>query len=489
MLRISLVSAHDRAAVEWSLAVARIGLDGVKLEDRLLHIDGLDAPHQLQVAGQQRLNLRQIQIAVDRRRIERQRLTDNRPVAHPSLLIGDRRQLREKRILGSQSGIVLGLGRMSQTVESRQQRRTVGDGLTRNKRVYGSHLARGRIVARDLTGVLQVLDHLIGLHQQGVDLRIIIGSPELEARRTLKQFAHALGLLHARQLDQNAARVLQTLNIGLRNAETVDTIAEHVERVLDRAVGRLAEHFDHIGVRTVRSDLLAQLGRIEDIAEPSSVRDPLVCLGEKRDIVARTVFLSLGGLLERLIESGVLAVVRKSPDDVLDRNFEHHVHTAAQVEAQVDLLLLALLVVELDETEVVDRLGLDRVEVILLFHGIPGCIFGRFLLDMPRNERKRQLIRASDRESDGQKFQCTFILHVVFSYYFCFDCRLSYCNIRIWSANLRIFFTKYNRKASRRINFIPHVRNRGPMRLSLQTQVRAAVLQIRLYNCKSATNT
>ena len=82
-----------------------------------------------------------------------------------------------------------------------------------------------------------IRDRLQGTHQLGV----IISRPELERSGTLQQLAHALRLLHARQLNQNTVRIGQALDVGLRNAEMVDTTAQDVERSVDRSVGFLLQ--------------------------------------------------------------------------------------------------------------------------------------------------------------------------------------------------------------------------------------------------------
>ena len=148
------------------------------------------------------------------------------------------------------------------------------------------------------------------------------------------------------------------------------------------------------------------------MAQPSAPGDSFVGFGEQRDIIARAVFLGFAGFDEGLIEDGVLAVVGQGAQHVFDRDFEHHVHPAAQVETEVDLFFLALFVVELDETEVVDRLGLDRIQIVLFLDGIAGRVLGRLLFDTLRDECKRKLVGTSDRERDGQQLQCTFVLHV-----------------------------------------------------------------------------
>ena len=61
----------------------------------------------------------------------------------------------------------------------------------------------------------------------------------------------------------------------------------------------------------------------------------------------------------------MLAVAGERLDDILDLHLQHDVHTALEVETQVQFLLLALLVGELLEPEVINTQILNRIEVML----------------------------------------------------------------------------------------------------------------------------
>ena len=100
----------------------------------------------------------------------------------------------------------------------------------------------------------------------------------------------------------------------------------------------------------------------------------------------------------------VLAVAGQRLDYVLHLHFEHDVHAALEVEAEVELLLLADFVGELRETEVVHGQVLHGVEIVLLGFGLllgtELCgIPRRGLLYAPRLEREGELINTRD----GQK--------------------------------------------------------------------------------------
>ena len=214
----------------------------------------------------------------------------------------------------------------------------------------------------------------------------------------MEQLAHALRLLHARQLDQNTVRVGQALDIGLRYAEVVDTAAQDVERRVDRIVGLLAQDLLDLGVGAVGRDVLT-VGADENRCQRRTVRSGTVAADELADeVLARAE--SLLGLRHRFDEGGiVLAVAGQRLHDVLHLNLEHDVHTAFQVQAEV----LDLLVGELAETQVVDGLILNRIEVVLLPFGtlipvVSGRIRRRLLLYAPRLERERELVDTGNRK-------------------------------------------------------------------------------------------
>ena len=109
-------------------------------------------------------------------------------------------------------------------------------------------------------------------------------------------------------------------------------------------------------------------------------------------------------MCESLIENGVFAVVRERTDHILNRDLQHDVHTAAQVEAEVNLFLFTLLVIELHEPEIVNGLRFYGVQIILLLDRITGGITGGLILDVARHKRERKLVRAGYCENNRQKF-------------------------------------------------------------------------------------
>ena len=213
-------------------------------------------------------------------------------------------------------------------------------------------------------------------------------------------------------------RVRQAHDVGLRDTEVVDTAAEHIERSGDGGLGLLLQQALDVGVRALERDVRA-VGADEQLGERTAARQALVGLHEVADVVARCTLLEgLVGLGNRLLEGRiVLAVTGKSLDDILDLNLQHDVHTALQVQTQIQFLLLALLVGELAESHVEDRHVLDRIQIVLFGTGLllerELCgILGRLFLYASCLERKRELINARERQKHRDEFNETFALHL-----------------------------------------------------------------------------
>ena len=262
--------------------------------------------------------------------------------------------------------------------------------------------------------LLQLFHHRIRLFEHREYLRIIIGKPELQRSSSLEELAHTLRLLHTGKLHEDTPRRPDLLDIRLRHAETVDTAAQDVERVVDGTLGLLPQHADHLFVGAGGGDLLAQLLRVEDQRQRSVARQVGVRTREERDEILGTVLLLAPGLRKGRIEDGVLAIVGQRPHHILDGDFEHDVHTALQVETEVDLPLLYLFVGETQEY----FLGLDRVEIglLLILLEFGGELFGiasRFPLDVSCHERERKLVSTCDRQNNRNGFDCASVLHCV----------------------------------------------------------------------------
>ena len=197
----------------------------------------------------------------------------------------------------------------------------------------------------------------------------------------------------------------------------VDTAAQHVERCGDGRLGLALEDLLDVGIRAFERDVAA-VGAHEDLGDGTTARQPLVGLHEVADVVVRGTGLERGVRLGDGLDEGriVLAVTGKRLDHILDLHLQHDVHAALEVQTQVELLLLALLVGELLESEVEDLQILHRVEVVLFGRGallereLLG-VLGRLLLDASRLERERELVHARQRQQHRDEFDKTFTLH------------------------------------------------------------------------------
>ncbi len=197
----------------------------------------------------------------------------------------------------------------------------------------------------------------------------------------------------------------------------VDTAAQHVERSGDGRLRLALEQLRDIGVRAFERDVLA-VGADEDRSQRTAVGQALVGLHEVVDIVLR------GTLLDRLVRLGdglreggiVAAVAGERLDHILDLHLEHDVHTALEVETEVQLLLLALLIGEGLEAHIEHGQVLNRIQIVLLRGGLPvdgelRGILRRLLLHAPRLERERELVNACERQQRRDEFNKAFTLH------------------------------------------------------------------------------
>ena len=341
-LGIGFTRIHDHAAVQRSLAVGRADLERIKRETPVVLRFALDTPLETNVRRQQLAHGIHTQVAGNGRRIGNGYGTHD----SASAIIGI--EQREERIfLAGIAGCPRSRGSLLRSRSivlhlcDQAFGRIFGTGSSRlllSKRFLHGRIGRpgSQFVAQKLIGLLQ------GTHQLGV----IISRPELERSGTLQQLAYALRLLHARQLDQNTVRIGQALDVGLRNAEMVDTTAQDVERSVDRSVGFLLQDLLDLAVRAVRRDILT-IRTYEKRSQRSTAGNLTISLGELADVVVGTLFKRLVGTGDGLLEHRIVcAVTCQGFQHVLHLHLEHDIHTALQVETQVDLLLLDLLVGE-----------------------------------------------------------------------------------------------------------------------------------------------
>ena len=402
---------NDRT-IERSLAVGRRNLDGVEVETTVDLVVALDAPLEHDVGGEQLADGRLGEVLVDGCHVGLVSGSDGGAACEAGIEDCKERVLRVVEVAFLNGDLGRG-GRIGGADFGDQALGLGGGSPGGSGSLGGSGLGRSGGSLRQFG-----LDELVGSGKRGENLIGVVGGPELQRSGSLQQVADALRLLHARKLDQNAVRVREAQDVGLRNAEVVDTAAQHVERCADGSLGLLLEDLLDVGVRAFERDVLA-VGAYEKLGDGTAVRKARIRLHEVGDIVGRRALLHrLVGHADRLDESRiVLAVAGQSLHDILDLHLQHDVHTALEVQAQVQLLLLTLLVGELAEAQVVNRQVLHRIEVMLfglalLVEGELRGISGRLLLYATRLERKRELINTRESQQDRNEFNKTFTLHL-----------------------------------------------------------------------------
>ena len=332
----------------------------------LRHVgDGLCAPEQTQVAGQNLLCGRALQHAVDGCCIV------DAGISHQSEA-GIRHEFRKQRIaLGLHIGEIL----------------LAGLGLAKLGSLLGSRGVGGRGVVATIgqTGIelIQIRHHLLG----------VVGLPELQVGTTLQELTHTLGLLDTRHLNHDTTFLaFELLDVGLNDAELVDTRTHDVERVVDGSLHFLAEHFLHVGIRTGGAHLALELLCGEDLGQVASGSVLVESVDEEIDKLTLSVLLSLAGLSNRLGESGVGLVVGERLDNVGHADFQDDVHTALQIQTEPNLGLQTLLIGVSAEV-------LHRILVILL---LLLCLQ---LCNLPvvvvRSYRERQVKQTCKRQEDG----------------------------------------------------------------------------------------
>ena len=398
---------HD-TAVERGLAVTGGGLDGDELVDVVaLHVLGrLDGPHRAEFRGEDGLDLRHVEILVDLGRVGGGGEADAGVAAHAG-----RAEDRVERIGlagGLETGVlgVLGLD-------------LLGDDIVGGGSLGGRGFADGEDLREAGVGLVEVGGHFV------------IGErrPEFEGRSALEQLADTLRLLHARELHEDAAGVAELLDGRLRDAETVDTVAQDVERVGDGALGFVLDDGDDLLVGGLGLDAVAHLVGTEDLREAHAAGDLLPGVTEQGDEVGLRIDAALFGERQGLQELRGLVAAGEGAHQVLELDLQHDVHTALEVEAEVDLLVLDLL-------ECITQINflagngirvpagldlLDGVEIegtVCLGHGGQVDALGRLLstlLGFPvldgRHQGERQLPETGDQEANRDKSDSTFALH------------------------------------------------------------------------------
>ena len=366
----------DNVALQRSTAVALGDLNGIELEDLVVLINTLDTPEELHVSRQNSLGLGSLEERIDGFHIALAGITDHATVLLVQHLKACQQGVSLEGFLSSGSGrcsllslVTLGdsskgfVGAGSSAVgSSLSGLSSLGNGLLSNR---GGGCGVSALYACSSKLGVQ-------LDEEGHSLAGGIGLPELEVGRTLEELTHAVGLLDTGELHHDATLLtLKGLDVGLHNAEAVDTCADDVEGVINGCLHLFAQHGLHLTVGALGVHLAAQLLRSEELGEVAVGRQCLVVLDEKRDEIALTGLSLCLGLFNGLIEVGIFFVIGERLDHIGHTDFEDDVHTTLEVQTQTDTHLAALL--ECPNTEI-DGFVSERVQVVLTSgFALGGC--------------------------------------------------------------------------------------------------------------------
>ena len=186
----------------------------------------------------------------------------------------------------------------------------------------------------------------VDLLQEGHDLVGIVGGPEFQRSGTLEEFAHALRLLHARELHEDTAGAGNLLDVGLCHTELVDTALNYCVRVVDCALGLFAEELDDlvVGDLGLVGDIAAELVEVDVERETLLTGNLFPRLCEEGDEVGVGLLCTLTCQREGLVEliGGLFAGA--VAHQLAEVQLQHDVHTALEVQTQVNLFLLYILV-------------------------------------------------------------------------------------------------------------------------------------------------
>ena len=169
----------------------------------------------------------------------------------------------------------------------------------------------------------------------------LVGRPEFERCRSLKEFPHTFRLLDSWQLHEDTAGIAHFLDIWLRNAETVHPVPEHLERIRDGAFRLSADKADDFsigGFEFLVLGLVLPVQTYEYVGQPLAVRAFAPGFFEQRDEIRSGSLAAFQGSGESLLVFGRHAVFGESLHDILQLHLKHHVHTALEVESEVYLL-------------------------------------------------------------------------------------------------------------------------------------------------------
>ena len=185
----------------------------------------------------------------------------------------------------------------------------------------------------------------VGGIEEADSFSIIIGLPELQLGSTLEELADTFGLLHTGKLDKNTLGSAKLLDGRLSNAELIDTLADNLIGALIGVGSFRLNSFDNILVLVTHLDFVAEVAADEVRSQRDIAVEGGNLLVEEGDEIAVGGHLLLRqGIVDSLVEEGILGITGEGANHVDGRDLKHDVHTALQVKTEVNLATLALTV-------------------------------------------------------------------------------------------------------------------------------------------------
>ena len=237
-------SVGDDIALQRSASVGRGDLQRVELEDVLgAYVSRLSAPKQFQIRGEHLLSHSAVDDAVDGCGIADAGIADNAQPLIGSLQHGEQRM--QLLCLGELSvGGRLHAGLLS-VVELELRLSLCDSGFLGSGFLGAVALCYLGSVALAVA-IGQTTVELLEIRS---DLLSVVGLPKLQVGTTLQQLAHTLGLADTRHLHHDAAlSALHFLDVGLYDAELVNTCSDDIEGVVDGRVDLFADDLLHVGI-------------------------------------------------------------------------------------------------------------------------------------------------------------------------------------------------------------------------------------------------
>ena len=113
---------------------------------------------------------------------------------------------------------------------------------------------------------------LVELYQIWLYLLVVICLPELQVGTTLQELTHTLWFTNTRHLHHDTSLLsFQFLDVWLNNSELINTVAYHIEGIVNSSLYLFAQHTLHLVVRTLCAHFALQLLCSEDCCKLTAI--------------------------------------------------------------------------------------------------------------------------------------------------------------------------------------------------------------------------